>query len=140
VQEFRLPQPAGNARRFVCFPAAVLPAGVGESCGEVLADGPQLQLLKLRRSEVVTRSDQDGSYASNTLSKQYEEKVAYYLRWPADGHFTAVKPKRSSLEQALTGQPAALAALKTRKGSIGSEDELAAAVAALNAGSTGPAR
>ena len=131
VQEFRLPQPAGSARRFLCFPAAALPTGVGESCGEVLADGPQVQLLKLRHSEVVTRADQGGSYASNTMSKQYEEKAAYYLRWPADGHFTAVKPKRSSLEQALAGQPAALAALKGSIGSIGSEEELAAAVLAL---------
>jgi len=140
VQEFRLPQPAGGARRFLCFPAAALPAGVGETCGEVLADGSQVQLLKLRHSEVVTRADQGGSYASNTMSKQYEEKAAYYLRWPADGHFTAVKPKRSSLEQALTGQPAALAALKARKGNIGNEDELAAAVTAVNAAPSGSPR
>lgn len=131
VQEFRLVQPGGGARRFECFRAAALPAGVGESCGEVLADGPQLQLLKFRRSEVVTRPVQDGSYASNSSSKQYEEVTTYYLRWPTDGHFTTVKPKRSSLEQALAGQPAALAALKARKGSLSSEADLAAAVQAL---------
>lgn len=131
VQEFRLPQPAGAARRFLCFAPAKLPAAVGGACGEVLADSPQLQLLKFRRSEVVTHQDQSASYASNATTKQYEEQASYYLHYPADGRFVAVKPKRSSLEQALAGQSAALAALKARKGSIGSEEELAAAVAAV---------
>ena len=130
VQEFRLPQPAG-ARRFLCFPATQLPTAVGGACGEVLADSPQLQLLKFRRSEVKTRPSENNSYASNSTTKHYEEQASYYLRWSADGHFSALKPKRASLEQALAGQPAALAALKARKGSLGSEAELAAAVAAV---------
>jgi hypothetical protein len=131
VREFRLLPTTGSVRRFLCFPAAALPAATGDGCGEVLADGAQLQLLKFRRSEVVSRPSQEGSYASNSSMKEYAEVATYYLRWPTDGHFTAVKPKRSSLEQALAGQPAALAALKTRKGSLGSEADLAAAVQAL---------
>jgi hypothetical protein len=52
----------------------------------------------------------------------------------------AVKPKRSSLEQALAGQPAALAALKARKGSIGNEEELADAVATVAPALASPAK
>jgi hypothetical protein len=140
VQEFRLPQPAGPSRRFLCFAPAKLPAAVGGACGEVLADSPQLQLLKFRRTEVITKQDQTGSYASSATTKQYEEQASYYLRYPADGRFVAVKPKRSSLEQALAGQPAALAALKARKGSIGNEEELADAVATVAPALASPAK
>ena len=57
-----------------------------------------------------------------------EESARLYLRWPADGRLVAVKPKRGSLQQALAGQPAALAALKARKGSLLTEADLVAAV------------
>ncbi len=53
-------------------------------------------------------------------------------RWSADGHFTPLKLKRASLEQALAGQPAALAALKARKGSLSSEADLAVALAVVD--------
>ncbi|NML65571.1 hypothetical protein HHL22_10175 [Hymenobacter sp. RP-2-7] len=130
VKEFSLTA-AGPARRFVCYPAATLPAEVGGGCGEVLADGSGLQLLKFQRKEVVKRAADNGAYVSTNTVSALEEQTHYYLRWPADGHFTAVKPKRASLEQALAGQPAALAALKAHKGSLGTEAELAAAVAAV---------
>lgn len=119
------------ARRFVCYPAATLPADVGGGCGEVLAESPGLQLLKFQRKEVVKRPADNGAYVSTNTVSTLEEQTRYYLRWPADGHFSAVKPRRASLEQALAGQPAALAALKARKGSLGTEAELAAAVAAV---------
>jgi len=129
VKEFSL---TGLNRRFVCYPAATLPADVAGSCAEVLADGAHLQLLKFARKKLVKQPSEQGSYASNTLVDALEETTYYYLRWPADGHLAAVRLKRSSLEQALSGQPAALAALKARKGSLGSEAEVAAAVLAID--------
>lgn len=119
------------ARRFVCYPAATLPAEAGGGCGEVLAEGSGLQLLKFQRKEVVKRVADNGGYASTNNVAVLEAQTAYYLRYPTDGRFVAVKPRRASLEQALAGQPAALAALKARKGSLGTEAELAAAVAAV---------
>ncbi|MGI4834722.1 MAG: hypothetical protein ACRYFK_14800 [Janthinobacterium lividum] len=130
VKEFSL-ESGRPARRFVCYPAAALPADVGGGCGEVLADSPGLQLLKFQRKEVVKRAAENGAYVSTNAIATLEEQTRYYLRWPADGHFSTVKPRRASLEQALAGQPAALAALKARKGSLGTEAELAAAVAAV---------
>lgn len=126
VQEFSL-----AARRFACYPAAGLPADVKGGCGEVLYDGPRAQLLKYQRKELVQQRTEAGGYAETTTVPVLEAQTAYYLRWPADGHFTALRPRRASLEQALAGQPAALAALKARKGGIGSEAELATAVAAV---------
>lgn len=129
VKEFSL---TGLNRRFVCYPAATLPADVAGSCAEVLADGAHLQLLKFARKKLVKQPSEQGSYASNTMVDALEETTYYYLRWPADGHLTAVRLKRSSLEQALSGQPGALAALKARKGGLGSEAEVAAAVLAID--------
>lgn len=128
IAEFSL---AGPMRRFVCYPAATLPAEVAGACAEMLVDAPQLQLLKFWRKAVVKESLGNSSYATSSTRDVLEESSRLYLRWPADGHLVAVRPKRSSFEQALAGQPAALAALKTRKGSISSEAELAAAVQAL---------
>ena len=118
-------------RRFVCYPAATLPADAGGGCGEVLAQSPGVQLLKFQHKELMKRVADTGGYASTNNVATLEAQTTYYLRWPTDGHFTAVKSRRASLEQALAGQPAALAALKARKGSIGNENELAAAVAAV---------
>jgi len=129
VKEFSL---VGLNRRFVCYPAATLPAEVAGACAEVLADGANLQLLKFWRKKLVKQPSEQGSYASNTMIDALEEATSYYLRWPADGHLTAVRLKRSSLEQALSGQPAALAALKARKGGLSSEAEMAAAVTAFD--------
>jgi hypothetical protein len=129
VKEFSL---TGLNRRFVCYPAATLPAEVAGACAEVLADGANLQLLKFWRKKLVKQPSEQGSYASNTMIDALEETTSYYLRWPADGHLTAVRLKRSSLEQALSSQPAALAALKARKGGLSSEAEMAAAVTALD--------
>ena len=125
VKEFSL---IGLNRRFVCYPAATLPAEVAGSCAEVLADGPHLQLLKLARKKLVKQPSEQGSYASNSMIDALEETTAYYLRWPADGHLAAVRLKRGSLEQALNGQPAALAALNARRGGLSTEAEMAAAV------------
>lgn len=138
VREFSLT--AGSpARRFLCYSSAALPAE-GGSCGEVLFDGAHAQLLKFVRKEITKRSVDNGSYASNNTTNVFAEQTHYYLRWPADGHFTPLKLKRASLEQVLAGQPAALAALKARKGGLSSEAELAAAVAAVDPLFTTPAK
>ena len=132
VREFSL-NSTSPARRFVCYPAAALPAEVGGACAEVLADGQHVQLVKFRRKEIVKQAGESGgSYASNTTVNVLAEQTSYYLRWPADGHLTAVRLKRAALEQALASQPAALVALKTRKGSLSSEGDVAAAVAAID--------
>ena len=130
VKEFSLTG-SSPAQRFVCYPAATLPAEVGGGCGQVLVESPGVQLLKFQHKEIVKRAADNGTYATTTTISELEERTAYYLRWPADGRFSAVKPKRASLEQALAGQPAALAALKARKGGLSSEAELTAAVAAV---------
>lgn len=128
VAEFTL---VGSMRRFVCYPAATLPTEVAGSCAEMLFDNPQLQLLKFWRKAVVKQSLGNGSYSLSSTRDALEETTRYYLRWPTDGHLVAVRPKRNSLEQALAGQTAALAALKARKGSLSTEAELVAAVQAL---------
>jgi hypothetical protein len=140
LQEFTFQTSGGAGRRFVCYPAATLPADAGGGCGEVLANGANLQLLKFWRKVVVQRPSSDNSYASNTNVSQLEQQTRYYLLWPADNHWAIVRLKRASLEQALAGQPAALAALKARKGGLGSETDLAAAVLALDPLLTTPAR
>ncbi len=130
VREFNLTI-TSPARRFLCYSSAALPAE-GGSCGEVLFDGPHAQLLKFVRKEITKQSVDNGSYASNNTMSVLVEQTHYYLRWPADGHFTPLKLKRASLEQALASQPAALAALKARKGSLSSEADFAAAMAMVD--------
>lgn len=139
LQEFTFQTSGGVGRRFVCYPAATLPADASGGCGEVLANGANMQLVKFWRKVVVQRPSSDNSYASNTNVSQLEEQTRYYLRW-ADGRFVPLRLKRASLEQALAGQPAALAALKARKGGLGSEADLAAAVLELNPLLATPAR
>lgn len=135
IKEFALAN-----RRFVCYPAATLPVETGGGCAEMLADGSHAQLLKFTRKVLVKQARQGNSYASSTTVSVLEEQKLFYLRYPADGHFTPVRLKRASLEQALAGQPAALAALKARKGSLNSEAEMAAAVVALDPLLTTPTR
>ena len=130
LREFALTG-TGAPRRFVCLPAAQLPAGETAPCAEVLADGPQLQLLKFWRKKLVKKQDESSSYATYATQNVLEEQTSYALRWPADGHLTPLRLKRNSLEQALAGQPAALSALAARKGSLGSETEMAAAIAVV---------
>jgi hypothetical protein len=134
VKEFTL-----ATRRFMCYPAPTLPTEVGGGCAEVLADGTHVQLLKFLRKGVVKQTAQGGSYASSSSIDVLEEQKYYYLRW-ADGHFTPTRLKRASLEQALAGQPAALGALKGRKGNLGSEADLAAALLAIDPLLTAPAK
>jgi hypothetical protein len=129
----------GATRRFVCYPAATLPPETGGGCAEVLADGTHAQLLKFLRKEIVKQAGESSSYASASMVSVLEAKTSYYLRW-ADGHLSPLRLKRASLEQALAGQPAALAALKTQKGSLSSEADLAAAVTAIEPLLTGAAR
>jgi hypothetical protein len=130
----------GAARRFVCYPAATLPPETGGGCAEVLADGAHAQLLKFLRKEVVKQAGESSSYASASTISVLESQTSYYLRWASDGHLTPLRLKRASLEQALAGQPAALAALKTRKGGLSSETDLAAAVTAIDPLLTGQSR
>lgn len=139
VRAFRLVD-AGRERRFACYPAATLPAEVGGGCAEILAAGPHAELLKFMRKEAVKRAITDGSYAATGTTSVLEERVRYYLRWTPAGPFTPLKLKRASLEQALAGQPAALAALRARKGNLGSEAELVSAFGALEPLLTSPGR
>jgi hypothetical protein len=135
LNEFSL----GN-RRFVCYPAATLPVETGSGCAEVLADGSHTQLLKFARKVLATQASQAGSYASSSTISVLEAHSYYYLRWATDGRLTPLRLKRASLEQALAGQPAALAALKARKGSLNSEADMAGAVAAIDPLLTAPTR
>jgi hypothetical protein len=105
----------------------------------VLADGTHAQFLKFVRKEVVKQAGESSSYASASTVSVLETQTNYYLRW-ADGHLSPLRLKRASLEQALAGQAAALAALKTRKGGLNSEADLAAAVIALDPLLTGSGR
>ena len=142
VREFSLTAVGGvtPTRRFVCYPAATLPTEAGGAAAEVLADGAHAQFVKFVQKKVVKQAGESSAYASNSSINVLEEQKSYYLHWPADGHFTPIRLKRSSLEQALAGQPAALAALKTRKGSLSSEAEMAAALGAIDPLLTTPAR
>jgi len=128
VQEFTLSSPA---RRFVRYPPATLPSEVAGACAEVLADGTQVQLLKFWQKTLVKHAAESIAYAPTTGPAALEAQTHYYLRWPADGHLTALRLKRASLEQALVGQPAALAALRARKGALSTEADMVAALAAL---------
>ena len=130
VQGFTLAA-GGVPRRFVCYPTSALPPDVGGGCGEVLYEGPAVQLLKYQRKELVKKPAENGSYVSTTTIAVLEEETRYYLRWVADGHYGTLRPKRASLEQALAGHASALAALKARKGSVNTEAELVAALAAV---------
>lgn len=131
VKKFSLTA-ASPAQRFVCYPAASLPAEVHGGCAEVLYEGPHAQLLKFQRKELVKQTGESSSYASASTVSAFADQLAYYLRWPADGHLVPLRLKRASLEQALASQPAALAALKARKGSISTETDMATAVAAID--------
>ena len=124
VQEFTLDAGA-PARRFV--PLGGAPGGFAE----VLSPGPHLQLLK-RYEKVVEKAAASGAgYASTSVVNTYGDRSTYYLRGPG-GRLAEVRPKRASLQEALAAYPAALAALKARKGSLGSEADLRAAVDALD--------
>ena len=131
VQEFTLTG-AGAPRRFISYPAAGLPSELAGTCAEVLADGTHAQLLKVWHKALVKQAGESNGYASARMVAVLEDQFTYYLRWPADNRWAAVRLKRASLEQALAGQPAALAALKARKGGLNSEADVASAVLALD--------
>lgn len=138
VQEFSLTS-ANGTRRFVRHPAAALPPELVGTCAEVLYEGPHAQVLKFWQKKLVKQAGESNGYASASQVTVLEEQTQYFLRWPADGRLTPLRLRRASLEQALAGQPAALAALKTRKGSLNTEPEVTAAMAALDPLLTGPA-
>ncbi len=139
VQEFTLTG-TGAPRRFIGYPAAGLPPELAGTCAEVLADGTHAQLLKVWRKALVKQAGETNGYASARMVTALEDQIAYYLRYPAENRWLPVRLKRASLEQALAGQAAALAALKARKGSLSSEADMAAAVAALDPLLTTPPR
>ncbi|TPG61755.1 hypothetical protein EAH73_20100 [Hymenobacter nivis] len=126
LQEFTL-TPGEAPRRFVRLGAAGAPDGFAE----VLSPGPHLQLLKLWNKEVAQAPASNSSYAAPTTTSAYADRPRYYLRGP-QGQLAEVRPKRASLQEALAPYPAAQQALKARKGSLNSEAELRAAVAALD--------
>jgi hypothetical protein len=131
VQAFTLTG-TGAPRRFIGYPTAGLPPELIGTCAEVLADGANIQLLKVWRKVVVKQAGETNGYASARMVTALEDQVGYYLRFPADNRWTAVRLKRTSLEQALVGQPAGLAALKARKGGLSTEADVAATVLALD--------
>jgi hypothetical protein len=139
VQEFTLTG-AGAPRRFITYPAAGLPAELAGSSAEVLADDAQIQLLKSWRKVLVKQAGENNGYASGRMVAALEDQSAYYLRWPANNQWVPLRLKRANLEQALAGQPAALAALKARKGNFSNEADMAAAVLAIAPLLTAPTR
>jgi hypothetical protein len=139
VQEFTLTG-AGAPRRFIGYPAAGLPPELAGTCAEVLADGTHVQFLKVWRKALVKQAGETNGYASARLETALEDQNMYYLRYPDNNRWLPLRLKRTSLEQALVGQPAALAALKARKGSLNSEAEMAAAVSAIDPLLTAPTR
>jgi len=130
VQEFTFTSPA---RRFVRYPPATLPGEVAGACAEVLADGAHVQLLKFWQKVLVKQPAEAIAYAPAIGPAALEAQPRYYLRWPADGHLMALRLRRAGLEQAMVGQPAALAALKTHKGALSTEADMVAALVAINA-------
>ncbi|MDJ0366621.1 hypothetical protein QMK33_15800 [Hymenobacter sp. H14-R3] len=125
VREFRLLEPA---RRFINFP--ISPPDVASTCAEVLVEGKNVQLVKYLHKEMTKPSTGNDSYTAHTPGALVEE-AQYFLRWPSDGRFSPLRLKRASLERALAAYGPALAALKARKGGLGSEAEMAQAVAEL---------
>jgi hypothetical protein len=130
VQEFTLTG-AGAPRRFITYSGAGLPAELAGICAEVLADDARVQLLKVWRKVLVKQAGENSGYASGRMVTAFEDQTTYYLRWPANNHWVPMRLKRASLEQVLTDQPAALAALKARKGNLSNEADMAAAVLAI---------
>ncbi|TPG61753.1 hypothetical protein [Hymenobacter nivis] len=127
VKSFTLASGLGAPRHFVPFSSPGAPGGFAE----VLSPGTNLQLLKYW-DKVVEKSAGGGSaYASTAVTSTYADHAKYYLLAPG-GRLAEVRPKRASLQEALAAYPAALAALKARKGSLNSEAELRDAVAALD--------
>lgn len=129
VREFTLGD-APQVRRFVCWPVAQLPSASGGGCGEVLAGGPSLQLVKFWRRVAVRRYRSGGSYASNVVENQLEEQTQYYLHWP-DNSFSPVRLRRSSLIEALAGHPTALRQLESYHGNLTTEAGMSAAIRQL---------
>ena len=126
LQEFTL-NPGEAPRRFVRLAAPGAPGGFAE----VLSPGPHLQLLKYWDKVVAQAPSSTSSYAAPTSVSTYADQPKYFLQGP-QGPPAEVRPKRASLQEALAAYPAAQQALKARKGSINSEAELRAAVAALD--------
>jgi len=137
VQEFSwLPAGGGAPQRFVrCMASPLAPELVG-TCAEVLVPGQRWQLLKLSRKVLTQEADPSSSGLQPLMVKAFKPLTTYYLRWTTGGRIEPVKIKRAALESALVKQPAALAALRARRLSIGNEAELAAVVAALDASIT----
>lgn len=143
VKEFRLmgytSTGAPQSRRFVRYDETATPTDVLGTCGEVLSEGTNVQLVKFWRKNVVKVQESTTNMALQNTVKEFHDNVRYYLRWN-DGHMTEVRPKRSSLQHAFANQPAALQEIKTKRLPIDSETQLAAAVLALDPLLTAAAR
>ncbi|AMJ66114.1 hypothetical protein [Hymenobacter sp. PAMC 26628] len=126
LQEFTL-TPGPAARRFVPLGASGAPDGFAE----VLTPGLHLQLLKYWDKAVEQAPASTSSYAAPASVSAYADRPKYYLRGP-NGRLAEVRPKRASLQEVLAAYPAAEQALKARKGSLSTEAELCATVAALD--------
>ncbi len=136
VQEFVFSQLDANGkeqpRRFVRYESPNLPAELNATCAEVLSDGKAVQLLKFWNKRLVKEAENSTNFSSTGTVQRYDENNKYYVRRVSDGQLLAVRPKRASLKDALAGQPDALKALEAQKGAISTEQELLAAVKAID--------
>ncbi|QKG53106.1 hypothetical protein [Hymenobacter sp. BRD67] len=128
VQEFRVLNPAPT-RHFVNYLSA--PPDSPGTCAEVLVEGPNAQLVKFWHKSLVAQQAPGSTYAATTTVNTLVEQSNYYLRWVSNDKFSPLRLKQASLEQVLTAYPAALAALKARKGRLSSEADLIHAVTEL---------
>lgn len=117
-------------RQFVHYENAALATELNGTCAEILSSSKQLQLLKFWRKTIVKVAENSTNMALPSTSRNFHEVNKYYLRWVADGRMVAVRLKRGSLKEALADQPEALKELDVRKSNLNSEEEL---IAALNA-------
>jgi hypothetical protein len=135
IQEFTLSilskDGVQQVRRFVHYESPGMPAELKGTCLEVLGGNDHLQFLKLWRKNIVKVAESSTNMALQTTVQSYSDNARYYLRWGHDGHLEPLHLKKSSLKEALAAQPEALKALETQKGNLGSEAEMAAAIAAI---------
>lgn len=136
VQEFSLAQLDANGSQqshcFVRYESPSLPTELNGAYAEVLSGGNSLQLLKFWNKKLVKEVENTTNISSTSTIQRYDESNKYYVRWANDGRLLPVRLKRGSLKDAMAAQPDALKALEEQKGSLSTEAEVAAAIAAIN--------
>lgn len=136
VQEFSFSQLDAHGserpRRFIRYESPSLPAELNGTCAELLAGGKTLQLLKFWSKRLVKEAENTTNISSTSTVQRYDENNKYYVRWASDGQLLGFRLKRGSLKDALAGHPEALKELEMYKGSLSSEDDFKAAIAAID--------